>query len=238
MNNTDKISQHRCGHVAIVSKPNVGKSTLLNRLIGQKISITARKPQTTRHHILGINNIGNNQIIYIDSPGIQTTPKNAINRYMNRQAINLIDTADLLMIMIEALKWTDNDELVLNSIKDSNTNKILLINKIDRITDKQQLLPFIDQLKPKFKNMEIIPMSTLLDDDVNDLQNRIIHYLPVSEKLYDSDQITNRSSRFLAAELIREKIIQKLGDELPYESTVTIDSFKQIETILHIHATV
>lgn len=234
----NNVQSNRCGHVAIIGKPNVGKSTLLNRLIGQKISITTRKPQTTRHHILGITNIAEHQIIYIDTPGIQSSPKKAMNRYMNRQALNVIDEVDLLIVMVEALNWTANDDVVMQSLKHSSVERMLIINKVDRVTDKTQLLPFIDQIKDKFQDDEIMSISALSANDVERLQTNIIQYLPFADRLYDSEQITNRSSRFLSAELIREKLIQKLGDELPYESTVTIDSFKQSKNIVHIHATI
>ena len=231
-------SHTRCGHVAIVGKANVGKSTLLNKLIGQKISITTRKPQTTRHHILGIKNIDHNQIIYIDTPGIQPSPKNAINRYMNRQALNIIKEVDVLLMMVEALKWNDDDELVLKSIASSNAIVMLVVNKIDRIADKERLLPFLNNLQSIVGNIDVVPISAFSMDDVNKLESLILEKLPVSEKIYGVDEITDRNLRFFAAELIREKLMQKLGDELPYESTVVIDQFKELKKNIHIHATI
>ncbi len=236
--NTNKKSTVRCGHVAIIGRANVGKSTLLNRLIGQKLSITTRKPQTTRHHLIGIKNTDSAQIIYIDTPGIQKSPKTAINRYMNREALNVIDGVDVLVFMIEAMKWTEEDKMVLQKISHVSTDVILVVNKVDKINDKKKLLPFIEDLKQSLECSHIIPMSALSIDDVESLESKITDNLPIAEKIYGDDQITNRGSRFFAAEFIREKLTQKLGDELPYQSTVTIDSFKEKKKILHIHATI
>ncbi len=231
-------SPSRCGHVAILGRPNVGKSTLLNRLVGEKISITTRKPQTTRHHIVGISNLKQHQIIYIDTPGLQQSPKSAINRYMNKQAMNVINDVDVIIFMVEANKWTENDLTVYQAIKNSNAKILLLINKIDRLDDKANLLPYLQELKGVVGDMELIPLSALSDSEVREFELKLVDNLPVADRLYDEDQITNRSMRFIVSELIREKLIQQLGDELPYATAVTIDSYKESEKFTHIHATI
>lgn len=229
----------RCGYVAIAGRSNVGKSTLLNMLVGQKISITSRKPQTTRHHLLGISNKPAAQILYLDTPGIQTSPKGAINRHMNREALNALADADVVIFMIDAMGWTEMDEAVFEHVsKLPGTNTFLVINKTDRIKDKRDLIPLIQKISSKQDFAEIIPMSARIQSDVKRLEQIIIRYLPESLPEYPDDQITNRSSRFLAAEFIREKLMQHLGDELPYKLAVTIDKFVQTVRCIKIHATI
>ncbi len=228
----------RCGYVTIVGRPNVGKSTLLNRLIGQKLSITTRKPQTTRHHLLGIKNHPHSQALYIDTPGFQNSPKTAINRYMNREVINSIGDVDVLIFLIEALKWTDIDQLVLKRIQNKTASIILAINKIDKIANKQEILPFIEKIKQHFKFADVIPMSALSSDDIEHMESIVVKNLPVANAVYKGDQISNRNPHFFAAEFIREKLTQKLGDELPYQLAVTIDDFKEEEQLIRIQATI
>jgi len=233
------VTIKRCGYVAIAGRPNVGKSTLLNMLVGQKISITSRKPQTTRHHLLGISNKPTAQILYLDTPGIQTTPKGAINRHMNREALIALADVDVVIFMIDATGWTEMDEVVREHIsKLPGTNIFLVINKTDRIKDKKGLIPLIQQISSKQDFAEIIPMSARTRSDVNRLERMIIQYLPESLPEYPDDQITNRSSRFLAAEFIREKLMQHLGDELPYKLAVTIDKFDETTRCIKIYATI
>ncbi len=234
-----KDAPQRCGYVAITGRPNTGKSTLLNRLVGQKISITSRKPQTTRHHLLGIKNLQAAQILYLDTPGIQASPRDAINRHMNREAINALAGADVILFMIEASGWTSLDETVLTYIaKLPDAHVLLIINKADRIKNKQDLIPLIKQLSVKYEFAEIIPMSARQSRDVSRLEKNIIRYLPESSPEYPDDQLTNRSSRFMAAEFIREKLMKHLGDELPYKLEVSIDKFSEAERCIKIFATI
>ena len=227
---------YRCGYVTILGRPNVGKSTLLNQILGQKISITSRKPQTTRLQLLGIKSYNNTQVIYVDTPGIQQLPTNAINRHMNREAINDIKDVDILIHMIEAMSWTDKDKHVLNLINTAEVPVILVLNKVDKIKNKQKLLPFIKKMKDQNKFKEIIPISAKTKDNISILERSIQELLPVAPQLFQDDQITNRNEQFFAAEYIREKLTRKLGDELPYHLTVTIEYFKYENELIHISA--
>ena len=229
----------RCGYVAITGRPNVGKSTLLNRLIGQKISITSRKPQTTRHHLLGIKNTRDAQILYLDTPGIQAAPRDAINRYMNREAMNVLPDVDIILFMIDAAAWTIQDQVVLQKIqKQSGANVFLILNKIDKLVNREQLMPLIERISSEHEFAEIIPMSARNNHDVKRLEDALVRYLPEAGPEYPEDQLTNRSSRFMASEFIREKLMQHLGDELPYKLAVTIDSFSETARCTRIHATI
>jgi len=233
--NSQNVRMH-CGYVSIIGRSNVGKSTLLNNLIGQKISITSRKPQTTRRHIIGVNTDDNYQIIYIDTPGMQDSPANAINRYMNKEASNAIAGIDLLIYMVEALKWTALDEHVLKLIKDQTVPIILVVNKIDKVKDKEPILPYLKELSEKMNFKEIIPISALSRNSLRPLEQCIKGLLAEGPFQYPDDQVTDQPQRFFAAEFIREKLIKRLGDELPYSLTVTIDSFVEKEKIIHIDA--
>lgn len=234
--NNSKNKQTYCGYVTILGRPNVGKSTLLNNLIGQKLSITSRKPQTTRRHTIGVNTDENYQIIYIDTPGLQDSPINAMNRYMNKEATNALAGIDILIYVIEALKWTALDEHILRLIKDNTAPIILAINKMDKIKDKETMLPFLKELSGKMNFKEIIPISALSRKSLRPLEKSIKKLLPTGSFQYPDDQITDKSQRYFAAEFIREKLIKRLGEELPYTTTVTIDSFVEKEKIIHIDA--
>jgi GTP-binding protein Era len=219
-------SKKHCGFVAFVGRPNVGKSTLLNYLLGQKLSITSRKPQTTRHRILGIDTFDNNQLIYVDTPGIHKKEPRAINRFMNRAAKSTISDVDVVVFIVEPERWTEDDELVLEHIKNTNKPVILFVNKIDQIKDKEKLLPFLEVLSAKHNFQHLIPGAALQGDQVNELKKLLISYMPEGDFVYPEDYYTDRSERFLAAEIIREKLIRQLGDELPYSMTVEIEQFK------------
>ncbi len=234
--NKSKNKQTYCGYVTILGRPNVGKSTLLNNLIGQKLSITSRKPQTTRRHMIGVNTDKNHQIIYIDTPGLQDSPINAMNRYMNKEATNALAGIDVLIYVVEALKWTAIDEHILGLIKDNTAPVILAINKMDKIKDKETMLPFLKELSGKMNFKEIIPVSALSRKSLRPLEKSIKELLPVGTFQFPGDQITDKSQRYFAAEFIREKLIKRLGEELPYTTTVTIDSFVEKEKIIHIDA--
>ena len=228
----------RCGYVAIVGRPNVGKSTLLNHILGQKISITSRKPQTTRHRVMGIKTEGNTQTIFVDTPGLHqsTDSEKAINRYMNRAASSTIADVDVVVFVVERGKWTDQDDWVLEQVKRANCPVVLVINKVDQIKDKTSLLPYLESCAKKMSFDEIIPLSALNDSNLDPLESALRKRLPEQIHLFPEDQITDRSSRFMAAELVREKIMRQLGEEIPYAMTVEIEEFKDSGKSLHIHA--
>ncbi len=228
----------RCGYVAIIGRPNVGKSTLLNHILGQKISITSRKPQTTRHRVLGIKTENNIQTIFVDTPGLHksTDSDKAINRYMNRAASSSIVDVNVVVFVVERGNWTDADDWALEQIKNVGCPVVLAINKIDQMQDKKQLLPFINVCREKMDFVEIIPLAALLGTNLENLETAIENHLPESVHLFPEDQITDRSSRFMAAEMVREKIMRQLGAELPYAMTVEIEEFQDSGKSLHIQA--
>ncbi len=217
---------HRCGHVAIIGRPNVGKSTLVNRLVGQKFSITSRKAQTTRHRLLGIKSRATAQIIYVDTPGLHAGGGRALNRYMNRAASGALVGVDVVLFVVEAGNWTDGDRHVLERLADAEAPIVVAANKIDRISDKQTLLPFIDELWKRAVFLEVVPISALQGVNTERLEQILIDALPITAALYDEDQFTDRSERFLAAELVREKLTDRLGQELPYRLSVEIEAFQ------------
>ncbi len=226
----------RCGYVAIVGRPNVGKSTLMNRILGQKLSITSRKPQTTRHQILGIKTEGQDQVIYVDTPGLHKDGGKAINRYMNRAASSALRDVDIVIFIVDRNRWTDEDQAVLEKLKYSKLPVILAVNKVDRMDDKKALLPQLQQLSSLMNFAEVVPLSAKLGHNVDQLEQQVISRLPEGIHFFPEDQITDRSSRFLAAELVREKIMRQLGDELPYQITVEIEEFSHENAVLHIGA--
>jgi GTP-binding protein Era len=228
----------RCGYVAIVGRPNVGKSTLLNHLLGQKISITSRKPQTTRHQVLGIKTEDNHQIIFVDTPGLHKDAGKAINRYMNRAASAAIRDVDLVVFVVDRTAWTEEDSIVLEQIEQSGLPTMLVVNKIDLLADKTELLPHLQSLAAKAEFSAILPVSALRQHNVDALEAQILTLLPESGHFFPEDQITDRSQRFLAAEIVREKIMRQLGDELPYSIAVEIEEFAQEGQMLHISAVI
>ena len=228
--------QTRCGYVAIVGRPNVGKSTLLNHILGQKLAITSRKPQTTRHNMLGIKTEGNVQAIYVDTPGMHKSNEKALNRYMNKTASAALKDVDVVIFVVDRTKWTDEDQLVLERIQYVEGPVILAINKTDRLEDKAELMPHLEWLQQQLPKAEMVPISAQQGHNLSTLEGLIGQYLPENEHFFPEDQITDRSSRFLAAELVREKIMRQLGAELPYQITVEIEEFKQQGKTLHIHA--
>lgn len=226
----------RAGYVALVGRPNVGKSTLLNRILGQKLSITSRRPQTTRHQILGIKTEAEVQAIYVDTPGMHKQQVKAINRVMNRSAFNALKDVDVVVMVIDRMRWSEEDDMVLSAIKTQGAPVILAINKIDFIKDRDSLLPWLEEVSQKHSFAQIVPISAKTGRNVEQLEELVANYLPESEAFYPEDQITDRSSRFLAAELVREKIMRQLGDELPYEMTVEIEEFVHDGRLLEISA--
>lgn len=228
----------RCGYIALIGRPNVGKSTLMNYVLGQKISITSHRPQTTRHRILGIKTTDNAQFVYVDTPGIHGNEKKAMNRYMNRTAGASFKDVDVIVLLVDAMRWTEEDELVIKRLQYVKTPVVLAVNKVDLVKKKEDLLPFIEKIKDKFEFKDIIPVSAMKGDNIEGFENTILEYLPASEAFYDEDQITDRSSRFMAAEIIREKLTRNLSQELPYNLTVEIEKFKNDGKILDISAVI
>lgn len=224
------------GYVALVGRPNVGKSTIMNHMIGQKISITSRRPQTTRHRILGIKTDEDVQIVFVDTPGLHAKQPRAMNRYLNRAATDSLKDVDVVVFVVEGTRWQDDDEWVLEKLKRLSCPVIVAINKIDRVEDKETLLPFMQKLAEQGDFSAIIPICARRSEHLDDLETAIRKHLPVSAPFYPEDQITDRSERFLAAELVREKLFRKLGDEIPYGLTVEIERFKDEGKLFHIHA--
>ena len=227
----------KSGYVSIVGKTNAGKSTLLNNFLGQKIAITSRKPQTTRHRFLGIKTINQSQIIFVDTPGFHTGQKRALNLHMNKIAVNSMKGVDIVLYVLDGLKWNDEDQAKVESIP-GDTIKILIINKIDKLNDKNILLPFIEELNRQNSFDSIVPISALKNLGVDDLLRLIEENLPEGEHLYPKNQITNISEKFLASEIIREKCINRIGDELPYRISVAIENFNELENITHINSVI
>ncbi len=219
----------RCGLVAIVGRPNVGKSTLLNRLLGQKVSITSRKPQTTRHRILGIDTDGNCQTVYVDTPGLHSEEKRAINRLMNRAAASSLGEVSLILFVVEGTRWNNDDDMVLTKVKQSGLPCILVVNKQDKVPNPDDLIAHLQILQQKHDFEEIIPLSAKQTKQVDRLRELVRKRQPESEFYFPEDYITDRSSRFMAAEIIREKLMRFTGDELPYSTTVEIEQFKLAE---------
>lgn len=228
----------RCGYVAFIGRPNVGKSTLLNALLGQKVSITSRKPQTTRHNLLGIKTRDDYQMLIVDTPGIHGDAPRAINRYLNRNAMSALRDVDVIVFLCDRGRFNADDELVAQAFEQSDAQKIVVINKVDLVEDKADLLPLLSQLQERFPQASIVPVSAEKQLNLEELEKVIRSRLPVSPFYFDRDQVTDRSERFLAAEIIREKIMRQLGDELPYAVTVQIDRFEVVGETAHIDATI
>ncbi|PIZ04297.1 MAG: GTPase Era [Gammaproteobacteria bacterium CG_4_10_14_0_8_um_filter_38_16] len=232
---SDNAIKHS-GMVAIVGKPNVGKSTLMNYILGKKISITSRKPQTTRHRILGIKTTDVAQTVYVDTPGLHTTYKREMNRVMNRVTKSVFDEVDVVLFLIEAMRWDKEDANVLLQLKAVEKPVILVINKIDDIKNKLEMLPFIENLAKQLAFAKIVPISAKTGLQVDELQKTIETLLPHEGELFPTDQLTDRTDRFVAAEFVREKLMRGLGDELPYECAVTIDAFEEDDRVIRIAA--
>jgi GTP-binding protein Era len=240
-----ETSTFRAGFIAIVGRPNVGKSTLLNALVGEKISITSRKPQTTRHRIVGIHSDETTQWVFVDTPGFQLQHRNALNRAMNKTVTEALSSVDVVVLVVEALRYDKEDQQVLKLLPWDDKNKrpvVLVINKTDTVKDKEALLPFIERMSKEFPFSDIVPTSALgrnmTKSQIKDLLKTLRPYLPESPPLYDADDITDRSERFLAAETVREKLFRLLGDEVPYSTTVEIEKFEQEGNLRRIHAAI
>ncbi len=233
MHNTD----FRAGFIAIVGRPNVGKSTLLNRLVGQKVSITSRKAQTTRHRITGILTDERAQYVFVDTPGFQTQYQSALNRVMNRTVTQTLHDVDAVLFVIEALRFDNGDQRVLDLLPRERP-VLLVINKVDKLSDKAQLLPFIQRISELFPFTAIVPVSAEQGAQLSELLQEIRPLLPVGQPLFGEDEITDRNERFLAAELIREKLFRLLGDEIPYSTSVLVEKFELDGALRRIHAAI
>ena len=226
------------GFVGIIGRPNVGKSTLMNHLLGQKVSITSRRPQTTRNRVVGIDTEGEYQTVYVDTPGLHKEEKRAINRLMNRAAESALGDVELILLVFDATQWTDDDELVFSKIENVKIPVVLVINKIDKVQDKDSLLPLIEKLSSRLKFKDIIPVSAMKNVNLQELKQLIRQSLPEGVHCFPEDSITDRSSRFMAAELIREKVMRQMGEELPYSVTVEVEEFKEENNLLRISAVI
>jgi len=227
----------RCGYIAIVGRPNVGKSTLMNTLIGAKVSITSRKAQTTRHRITGIQTLADAQFIYVDTPGFQTRHSNALNKTLNKTVTGTLDSSDVILFLVEAGTFSEADQQVIDLLP-KNVPVILVINKADRVKDKAVLLPFAQQVASKFDFAAVVPVSAKLRFQLDGLQNEIRRLLPENAPVFGEDDITDRSEKFLASEIVREKLFRFVGDELPYTSTVLIEKFEQEGNLRRIFAAI
>ena len=227
----------RCGYIAIVGRPNVGKSTLMNKLVGAKVSITSRKAQTTRHRITGIQTHDDAQYVYIDTPGFQTRHSNALNKTLNRTVTTTLTAADVVLFVVEAGHFGDADAKVL-SLLPSTVPAILVINKADHVKDKAILMKFAQEVAQKFDFAAIVPVSAKQGFQLDRLEGEIRQHLPEGERIFDDDDITDRSEKFLAAEIVREKVFRFVGDELPYTSTVVIEKFEQEGNLRRVFAAI
>jgi GTP-binding protein Era len=228
----------RCGYVALVGRPNVGKSTLLNHLVGRKLSITSRKPQTTRHNLLGVDTIDAAQAIYVDTPGIHDGGGRAVNRHMVRTATSALHDVDIAVLVVERLRFGDDDRRVVDLLRASRGRKICVVNKIDQLEDRAQLLPHIAMLDELGLFEEIIPVSALQRTGLDRLKQQVLERLPEGPHLFPPDQVTDRSERFIAGEIVREKLMRRLGDELPHRITVVIENYAVKPRIVEIDATI
>ncbi len=228
----------RCGYVAIVGRPNVGKSTLLNRLLGVRLAITSHKAQTTRHAILGIKSFDDGQIVYVDTPGIHDRSDNAMNRYLNRTAQSVLGDVDLLIFVVEALRWTREDEKVLAHLQQTRVPVILAVNKVDKVAQKETLLPYLSEMAARYGFREMIPLSAKNGRNLEALEQQVLAALPSAEKFFPDDQLTDRPEKFFAAEMVREQITRRYAKELPYATSVEIEKFEEQEGRYLIHAVI
>ena len=217
----------RCGLVGLIGRPNVGKSTLLNRILAQKLSITSRKPQTTRHRILGIKTSADAQVIYVDTPGLHRRAHRALNRYMNRTVTGTVEDVDVAVLVLASGAWTDEDESALRLIERAEASCVVALNKIDRLSSRGALLPLIETTRERTSCDRIVPISALKGDNVERLEGVIRELLPHGQATFPDDQLTDRSTRFVVAELVREKLIERVGQELPYRSSVEVEHYHE-----------
>ena len=227
----------RTGYLAVIGRPNVGKSTLTNRLVGAKVSITSKKAQTTRHRIHGVLTTDDAQFIFVDTPGFQMTHKNALNRLMNRSVTSTFADVDVILLVVEAGNWGNGEAEILRMLP-AGTPVVLVINKIDRLADKKELLPFMAKVAALHEFAELVPLSAEKGIGTDELLSAVARYLPEGPPVFDADDITDRSERFMASEILREKLFRNLGEELPYGIAVEIEKFEQEGELRRIHAAV
>ena len=223
------MSAFRSGQVALIGRPNVGKSTLLNALLGQKLSIVTSRPQTTRHRVLGMANYPHGQIAFLDTPGLHRGPKRALNRAMNRTAAGALTDADLVVMVIEALKFTDEDQMVLERVRGSGRPCIAVVNKVDKVQPRERLLAFLERLSKSHEFVAIVPISAMKGDNMKQLPEVLLAALPEAEAMYPAEMLTDRSERFRIGEMIREKLTMELVEELPYGIAVDIEDMSTEE---------
>ena len=233
------MSKKYCGYVSIIGKPNVGKSTIINAILKKKVSITSRKSQTTRNNILGIKTTENKQTIFIDTPGLHIKSQKTMNKILNKSAQSIIEDSDIVLFVVQRLSITEEDHAILSKLKETNPFSICVINKIDQISDKQRLLPFIEKISDEYNFASIIPISAKTSQNLQDLIYKIEEYLPENDHIYDDAfNITTNEDKFMISELIREKIIRNLGDELPHDTFVEIEEIKSKNKIIHVSAVI
>ncbi|MFT5083217.1 MAG: GTP-binding protein Era [Lentisphaeria bacterium] len=231
--NEEKI---RSGYIAIVGRPNVGKSTLLNHMLEQKISITSRKPQTTRNNVLGIKTVDSVQMVFVDTPGIHKGQTKAINRYMNRAASSALKDVDVIVFVVDKAHWTEEDEWVLQQVSAEKSHVIIAINKVDQLVKKDEIIPHLEILQKKLPNADVVPMSALKNQNLDTLEKLIVSHLPEASHFYPEDQITDKTARFMVSEIIREKITRQLGAELPHQVAVEVEEFVEQPDLIRIRA--
>ncbi len=228
----------RCGNVSIVGHPNVGKSTLLNKIIGYKVSAIANKPQTTRNVIRGILTEENHQIIFLDTPGIHIKSKSLLNKTINREAISALEDVDVVVMLVEAMTWTKEDDFVLKRLENVKCPVFLLVNKVDRIKQKDKLLAYMQETSTKYDFAEVFPISAEKGVNTDEFLTSLLNYLPEAEFIYPEDYITDQSMRFICSEFIREQLMHNLHQEVPYLTAVEIEEFEEKVNITNIHATI
>jgi len=235
---TDAATDFRCGFAALVGRPNVGKSTLLNALVGQKLSIVTPRPQTTRHRIIGLVQMPGAQIAFVDTPGLHSQAKRALNKAMNRTATAALEDADLVIFVVEALVWDAEDELVLNRIARSGRPVLVAVNKVDRAKPRERLLPYLAELDRRHAFLALVPVSALKEKNLDDLRREIAAHLPVSAPLFPDGELTDRGMQFRIAEMIREKLTLELNQEVPYGIAVEVEKLAEEDGILTVDAAI
>ncbi len=234
MTKTDYPENYRSGYVAIIGRPNVGKSTLLNYILGFHLSITSKKPQTTRHRLLGIKTTATAQAVYIDTPGLHQKYKGAIHTYMNKEAMSTLQDVDVIVFVVDGIKLTSEDEYAIELLTKCEQPIILAVNKVDKIKNKEVLLPFIEELSKRLNFAQVVPLSASKGTNVSELEKNIESHLNLSPAYFPEEQITDKSDRFLASELIREKLMRLLGQEVPYAVAVEVEAFEEEASIIKI----
>lgn len=229
---------HHAGFVAVIGRPNVGKSTLVNALVGAKVSIVSNRPQTTRHRLLGIATFPEGQLMLVDTPGIHREQKRAMNRMMNRAARGALEGVDVALLVVVAGRWDDEDSFAFDALRNAGVPVVLVVNQVDRIKDKTTLLPYLQRVTEGREFASVVPLSALKRNGLGQLVSTVLPLLPAQDALYGEDEITDKSQRFLAGELVREQLMRQLGAELPYATTVEIESFTVDGTMLRIGAVI